>query len=135
MSAAATRRNILRGLAAAPAVAVAVSALPAHAARDPDAEIIAAWKRWREAFALSEQEPDWSLIDAQEAIIHRTPARTPKGAAIKLWVALAHRWTSSDGEDACYRGDLNFIAATEHKCDWDERLLISALRSLEGMAA
>lgn len=117
----------------------------------PDAPIIDAWERRKEAHdrynALpgDEVDPDpvvaaahrdqWAIIDECEEVIRSTVATTTKGAAIQLWAAVAHQVTSRADDQAVTRGDLADLTTRETDHDWTVRLALSALRSLEGMGS
>ena len=81
-----------------------------------------------------EERAEWAIIDQIEETIRSTVASTPRGAAIQLWTALQHTVTSRPDEAAALRRDLQHFQI-EHHHDWDVRLILAALRSLEAMEA
>lgn len=142
----ATRRAIL---AAVPATA-AIAAVPAVAASNPDAIILAAWERRNSALARNADLPIdvekseegrtqtsaiWSEIDAAEEVIRASTARTAEGVAVQLWVAMAHSVIDRESDVAMARRDLEYMVRHEGDMEWHERLVLSALRSLEAMEA
>lgn len=149
-----TRRALLAAVPVAAVAALPLAAMPMPlASPGNDAEILAAWERWREAHAVYDALPfadeiglepgtrtpdeaeQWGIIDEAQAVLATTKAATPEGAAIQLWVAL---WPSNhDGEvvRAIFRRDLAWFEANESDFDWDVRLILAALRSLQAQGA
>ncbi|MGC1269945.1 MAG: hypothetical protein WA842_05030 [Croceibacterium sp.] len=126
---------------------MATTTTPAPTA-STDAELIAAWADFRAGQIEMEDLDDdavgsgnpaeaeiWRKIDGAEAIIQQTPAKSPRGAAIKLWVALAHITTDRTEMTLVVRRDRENLIAIEQGMDWDARLILSAIQSLEGMEA
>ena len=138
-----TRRNIL---IAAPAIAALV-AVPAMAT-DHDAEIIAAWRTRKAAYArynvLPYAEDDstytpaeaacWAIIDRAEETIRSAVARTPRGAAVQLWVALQHSLTQRADDEAAQSANLAYFTDDSER-DWTQRMTLAALRSLAAQGA
>ena len=62
-----------------------------------------------------------------------TEARTSAAIAVKIKIALAHMLTQRTHDNALRTGDHATLADPE--LDWGERVLVSALQSLEGMGA
>jgi hypothetical protein len=146
-----TRRAVLK---AAPAVAIA-AAIPATApasAKGADAAILQAWATWqaghREMRALQgdlpaehgsaysvEENRLWAIIDAAVERIRATTARSPRDVAIQLCIALCHTLTTDGAELALIEGNTTAIHRTDAEQDWETRLTLAALRSLEAMEA
>ena len=121
----------------------------------PDLAIQAAWERRQAAYrrynalphddlnesfdpethmTASEREC-WAIIDAAEAVIEETPASTPRAVAIKLWSALYHCVTGREDDEAITSGDIERVGAIAEDLDWNAKLIVSAIRSLEAMEA
>jgi len=112
----------------------------------PDAELVAAWERRKAAFACynalpfadepgGDEEAEkglWAIIDAAEEVIYQTPAKTPDGVSFKLLASLGHTFTDKKHSDAANVGDL-LALVVEDGLDWNEKLILSALRSLKTM--
>lgn len=138
-----TRRNLL---VAAPAAAALV-AVPAMATGH-DAEIIEAWRTRKAAYARynvlpyadddSTYTPDeaacWAIIDQAEETIRSAVARTPRGAAAQLWVALQHSLTQRADDEAAQSANLAYFT-DDSRFDWNEKLILAALRSLAAQGA
>lgn len=116
-------------------------------ASGPDAAILSAWAGYLAARAALDALPDayeseaqealeteyWAKCSKAEATILEEVATTPAGAAIKVKTALVHMLTYRKHDAALRAGDLAALADPE--LDWSERVLVSALHSLEGMEA
>lgn len=113
-----------------------------------DAPIIAAWADFRAGHIEMENLDDdavgsgnpaeaaiWRKIDGAEAIIQQTPAKSPRGVAIKLWAALAQITTDRTEMTLVVRRDCENLVAIEQGMNWDARLILSAIQSLEAMEA
>lgn len=116
-----------------------------------DAAIIAAWERHKAAHAVyaalpfgdglplgsytPEEQEQWDVIDAAEAVIKDNVATTPAGIEIQLWVSLAHNLSDQVDEQAAHDRDLDYFLADEGRFDWTDRLVIAAIRSLRAMQA
>ena len=138
-----TRRNLL---IAAPAIAALV-AVPALAT-DHDADIIAAWRTRKAAFARYNALPmadeagdmppseraEWVIIDKAEETIRSSTAKTPRGVAVQLWVAFQHSLTKRGDDEAAQSANLAYFT-DDSRFDWTERLAIAALRSLNAQGA
>lgn len=114
-----------------------------------DAAIIAAWMRHKAAHAVyaalpfgealplgsytPEEQQQWDMIDAAEAVIKNNIATTPAGVEIQLWVSLAHSLTDRSDEQAARDRNLAYFLADEGRFDWTDRLVIAAIRSLRAM--
>ena len=115
-------------------------------ASGPDAAILSAWANYLAGRDTLDALPDdkesvdeqaafeapyWAECDKAEMTILETEATTPAGIAVKIKIALAHMLTQRTHDNALRNGDLATLADPE--LDWDRRVLVSALRSLEGM--
>ncbi len=152
-----SRRDVMRALAmlsvaSVPTMAIAstglVAALPSQSG---DAVIISAWKRRQDSYAAfialpiydgpvaagyapGEREL-WDIIDEAEEEIRSITATTPHGATIQLWCAMYHSITDRKGSDAVNRGDFAALDRMDGTLDWNARLMLAALRSLQSMEA
>lgn len=131
-------------LAAFPIAAVAVAA-PALAIplSHSDAALEAAWQRIliaRDTLDMIGKDWDtkaereqWAIVDEAEAVIQSTPAKTPQGVAVQLWLSLLHTLDTRDHDELVRARNLDALDSTE--VDWNARCILAALRSLEAMAA
>ena len=133
-----TRRSLL---IAAPAIA-ALIAVPALAT-DHDAEIIAAWRSRKAAYArynalpyaeddntyTPEESACWATIDRAEETIRSTVASTPRGTAVQLWVAFQHGLTQRADDEAAQSANLAYFT-DDSRFDWTDKVALAALRSL-----
>jgi len=136
MGAQISRRAIL---GAAPVLATAAAVNGCALMADGDQSLFAAWTRRQRAFAAMrssgpEHEDDfWQIIDQAEGEIRAATASSPRGVAIQLTCALAHceltAAQSAEVETKTAR------AIDDSAMNWDARLIVSALRSLETMEA
>lgn len=140
-----SRRNFIAGGAAATvAASFPIAVLRANA--QPDKVIEAAWARRAEAFRVynslpfgedvdgaytQEEAAQWAIIDEAEEVIRSTVATTTNGAAIQLWVAFSHCLTCREDEAATLARNLEYFDTRDKDLDWDHRLILAALRSLE----
>ena len=138
-----TRRNLL---IVAPAIAALV-AVPALAT-DHDADIIAAWRTRKAAFARYNALPmadeagdmppseraEWVIIDKAEETIRSSTAKTPRGVAVQLWAAFQHNLTKRADDEAAQSANLAYFT-DDSRFDWTERLAIAALHSLTAQGA
>lgn len=115
----------------------------------PDAAILAAWERHKSAHAVyaalpfgealplgsytPEEQEQWDVIDAAEAVMKNTLATTPVGVECQLWVSLCHSLTDRKDEQAARDRNLDYFLADEGRFDWTDRLVIAAIRSLRAM--
>ncbi|MFT4056291.1 MAG: hypothetical protein QM681_17440 [Novosphingobium sp.] len=139
------RSLITRGLATVVAVGAAPTAFAAPAAAD--AAIVAAWDRRAGAYsaywALGDTSRDYPaehrlmvIVDEAEAVIRAATATTPIGVEMQIWTALYHFQSGSLEDDAAsLRRDLAYFEAKNDDLDWNEGLLISAIRSVRRLAA
>lgn len=114
-----------------------------------DIEIEAAWQRRVQAYAEFQSLPDdaepvvdgyrpgerelWDVIDAAEEVIRSRVAKTPRGAMIQLWCVMYHSVTGRDEDAAVTRGDFAALDHADSTLDWNARLTLAALRSLQAM--
>jgi hypothetical protein len=147
----ATLASTRRGLLGAIAVAPAVLALPALATNYPDAAIETAWRSRQAAYATYNALPVengpvvngygpgerelWAIIDEAEETIRSTVAATPRGIMLQLWCAMYHTVTGREDDEALTRGDFAAIDRLDNGLDWNARLTLAALRSLQMMEA
>ena len=144
-----TRRAFLGATAAAAVVA----AVPASAiTATGDEAILAAWLRRVAAYvdynALpyigtnqwghserdeAEEERLWAIIDEAEAVIRSTIATTPQGLECQIWTALYHSTTEPWLDDLTHASDLDAVAARDIELDWNQRLMLAALKSVRAM--
>jgi hypothetical protein len=122
----------------------------------PDADILRAWERRKAAFKRYNSLPmdvdtdptfdrkdhmtdaeraEWAVIDAAEAEIVTATATTPSAIAAQLWTALSHTLSERRHDEAAQKGDLAAMLTFEGELEWTERLILSALRSLNAMEA
>lgn len=143
-----TRRNFIAGIAIVPALASPVA--PAIA-NEGDAVIEAAFARRQAAYATYNALPPdsgpaingygpgerelWDIIDEAEEIIRSHVATTPRGAMLQLWCAMYHSVSGREDDEAITRGDFGAIARLDGALDWNVRLMLAALRSLQSMEA
>ncbi len=139
------RSLITRGLA----TVVAVGAAPAAFATTQagDSAIISAWNRRAAAYsaywALGDTSRDYQnehrlmvIVDEAEAVIRNATATTPLGVEMQIWTALYHFQSGSLEDDAAsLRRDLAYFEAKNDDLDWNEGLLISAIRSVRCLEA
>lgn len=125
-----------------------ITPISTNAPAKDDASLIAAWDRARAAREFfdalpvqndpsldysPEEQAQLDIIDNAEKQIRETPATTPRGVEIKLWIALQHSLTSQANDDALKIGDLSWLEANETKVDWIDQLILSAIKSLRAM--
>lgn len=139
-------RNISRraALAAFPiaAVAVAAPAVALAVSQGPDAALEAAWQRivhaadTLDAISVNHDTPaereQWAIMDEAENFIQSTPARTPHGAAIQLWLALRHTIDSNEHDEPVKRRDIDTLLS-DRGLDWSAKCIVAALHSLDGI--
>lgn len=109
-----------------------------------DATILAAWQRRVDARAEYEkigvngdtpaEKRLWGIIDQAEEEIRATIATSPEGVMIQLWIAVDHSIMTREEDDACTTGDiLYFVGEHDRRQDWNTRLALAAIRSLQAM--
>lgn len=143
-----SRRAVLGGAG----LALVAGTLPVMATPQPaaaDAQIEAAWQRRVQAYAEFQSLPDdaepvvdgyrpgerelWNVIDAAEEVIRSHVAKTPLGAMIQLWCVMYHSVTGRDEDAAVTRGDFAALDHADSTLDWNARLTLAAIRSLQAM--
>lgn len=62
-------------------------------------------------------------------------ATTPRGVMLQLWCAMYHTVTGREDDEALTRGDFAAIDRLDSGLDWNARLTLAALRSLQTMEA
>lgn len=116
-----------------------------------DGTILAAFKRFQDAHAAYDATPDvppesdetytpeqnrlWNLIDRADDEVGKLLAHTPQGVACKLWLAIIHISDDPEAERAAIRADLSWFEQRGEALDWNQRLIVTALRSLTDMTA
>ncbi len=143
------RRDLIAGTAA---VGAALAALPLthgaialQAVSRTDAALEAAWQRRIEALDAydlvmvnGDTPEEEALEDAwarEETLITNTIAETPHGLAIQLWLALEGSVSNRVDHEATKHRDLAHFEDNDSQLDWDERIILSALRSLHRQSA
>lgn len=143
-----SRRALLGGAG----LALVAGTLPVMAAQPQavgDAQIEAAWQRRVQAYAAYNALPAdagpvvngfrpgeselWKVIDEAEEVIRSSIATTPRGAMLQLWCAMYHNITGREDDEALTRADFAALDRADGKLDWNARLTLSALRSLQAM--
>lgn len=116
-------------------------------AAGPDAEILAAWDRRAATLtmirSLPLQTPDdsqimrtaWEKIESAETTIQKQTAMTLAGLEIQLWLAAYHISHGPDLDAALTERDFETVAAKEGDLDFDNCLIVSAIRSIRAMEA
>jgi hypothetical protein len=143
-----TRRNFIAGLAIMPALASTAAPVIAN---EGDAVIEAAFARRQAAYATYNALPPdsgpvvngygpgerdlWDIIDEAEEVIRSHVATTPRGAMLQLWCAMYHSVSGREDDETITRGDFGAIARLDGALDWNVRLMLAALRSLQTMEA
>ena len=143
-----SRRALLGGAGLA-LMAGALPVLTAPPSATRDIEIEAAWQRRVQAYDEFQSLPDdaepvvdgyrpgerelWDVIDAAEEVIRSRVAKTPRGAMIQLWCVMYHSVTGRDEDAAVTRGDFAALDHADSTLDWNARLTLAALRSLQAM--
>jgi len=120
----------------------------------PDAAMQIAWERRKAAFARynalpfaddTEAAPAgimtpaerecWDVIDSAERTIERSTATTPQAVAYQLWCAVSHTTSDRAQEAAAIQGDLATMTALHGELDWNTKLIVAAIRSLQAIEA
>ncbi len=133
-----TRRAALKGTAAVAAVGVPVAAplaaIPISQATDePLQEMERQWLAWRDYCRTYPDESDeardplYDRLNEIEFQIHRTPAKSPSGIAVKL-----RMWGRSHGYS--FPGEWWELSVGDFDGDLDHMPIVSALRDAERLA-
>ncbi len=134
-----TRRTALRGTAAVAAVAAVpvaapLAAIPINQATDePLQEMERQWLAWRDYCRTYSDESDeardplYDRLNEIEFQIHRTPAKSPSGIAVKL-----RMWGRSHGYS--FPGEWWELSVEDFDGDLDHMPIVSALRDAERLA-
>lgn len=77
----------------------------------------------------------WQIIDPAEIAIQSGIATGPDDVVIQIKLALLHTLPIRDDEAVVLWGDVNSLSDRDTEFDWNARLMLSALRSLEAMGA
>jgi hypothetical protein len=151
MATATTTRRAAFGAIGSIAAAGILASHTARALANPDADIEAAFQRRQQAYAAYNALPIdnqpvvdgygpgerelMAVIDAAEDVIRRAVATTPRGVMLQLWCAMYHSITKSQDDDALTRADFAAIDRIDSDLDWNARLMLAGLRSLQAMEA
>lgn len=143
-----SRRDAMRALAILPTI---IATPTAAFAKEGDAVIEASFARRQAAYATYNALPPdsgavvngygpgerelWDIIDEAEEVIRSHVATTPRGAMIQLWCAMYHSVSGREDDEAITRGDFGALARLDGTLDWNVRLMLAALRSLQSMEA
>ncbi|WP_324740115.1 hypothetical protein U8326_10080 [Tsuneonella sp. CC-YZS046] len=119
-----------------------------------DSAILVAFDEWRKALlayrALPDAEEDrvedehgyteeektlWDKIHGAEKLIVESPAKTPAGVSAKLLIALVHIDGYRETETTVISDDINAVLALDESLDGNGRIILAAIRSLQGMEA
>lgn len=116
----------------------------AFAGTGADSLIERTFQAWKAAFHYYNNTPfsevddgDVRFLDSVgelEEVIQSATAKTKRGAACQLWIALEHSVTEYDQNAAVLREDIGWLLAREEDFNWNEQLPIAALRSLTAEA-
>jgi hypothetical protein len=113
-----------------------------------DAAILSALVQRRDAYELyntlpfsddpredytPEEAACWKIVDDAENLIHKEAATTLKGVEAKLWCALYHTVSGREDDAAVNRADMAVLERLEHTFDWNARLILSAIQSLQAL--
>ena len=77
----------------------------------------------------------WQIIDPAEVTIQSGIAANIDDVAIQLKVSLLHTLPNREDEAVVLWGDVKSLNECSADIDWNARLVLSALRSLEAMGA
>jgi hypothetical protein len=146
-----TTRRAAFGAIGSIAAAGLIAAHAAQAAINSDAAIEAAFERRQRAYAEYtalplDNEPVidgygpgerelWDVIDRAELEIRQTIATTPRGVMLQLWCAMYHSVSTGSEDEALTRADFSALDREDVQLDWNVRLMLAALRSLQAMEA
>ena len=140
----ATRRTFLAQAATLPVAAAVLSAplaLPALAASNPDAELLAAFEEWKRASIIAENLPDemseedrepyWAKVYVALDRMGELPALTPAGATVKLRLLFAAVTEMKESYDTIWFGTQ---PTDEALSDYRYRMLWSLIGDTERMS-
>lgn len=129
--------------AAAAAKARAASLKELSVTTGADAALLASYENWRQALAIynvprerddnAAEQAAIDLICAEEERIRAATATTPKGVEAQLWVFMENSTTDQIDAGAIQRGDIQHFAKNTENFDWEVRLVIAAIASLQAM--
>lgn len=139
-----TRRTALLAIGTAGALTAAPFAAAATVeARSGDAAILAAWAEYQRLQQFNYGDgSDWeearetafySALDKVEAVIEQTPATTPRGAVVQLWLSLLHNQQERELNEAIVFGNYAAIFARFDEQDYNVKLVLRAIRALQQM--
>ena len=77
----------------------------------------------------------WQIIDPAEVAIQTGIAAGPDDVANQIKLALLHTLPLRDDEAVVLWGDTDSLCERSADLDWNVRLMLSALRSLQAMGA
>lgn len=137
------QRGIIAALATAP---VQPSGLLEPRPNDPDAQLVEAWNNRQRALAEIESRGSFfnceecapaaaEAFDVAEATVLALPAKTVRGAALKLWSAaslMGNGFTpkARTQSDIIRRADLGEVEMIEDRFECDLSTIIQTIRSL-----
>lgn len=139
-----TRRNLLRIGTTAAAYAAGASivtggvALASQAKGASTSAYESAFARWKANLAIiskGEATEDqiavcWGKVDAAETFLMEADQRSPRLAAILLWLSLEHRVSSPADELAVRSENIRHFIDNGGHLDWDAKLHVRGLRAL-----
>lgn len=147
----ATRRVAIGAIGSLAATAIIARHAAASSVTNGDVAIEAAFKRRRDAYTAFKALPErngpviegygpherelWEVIDTAEHIIRTTTATTPRGVMLQLWCAMYHSVSGREDDEAIHAGDFAAVDRLDNDLDWNARLMLAALRSLQAMEA
>lgn len=121
----------------------AAAAAKARAITGADAALLTSYENWRQALAIynvprdrddnAAEQAAIDLICAEEERIRAATATTPKGVEIQLWAFMENSTNALQDNDAIQRGDIQHFVDKEGDFDWEVRMVIAAIASLQAM--
>jgi hypothetical protein len=146
-----TTRRAAFGAIGSIAAAGLIATHAARAAANTDSAIEAAFERRQRAYAEYQSLPLdnqpiidgygpgerelWAIIDTAELEIRQAIATTPRGVMLQLWCAMYHSISKGAEDEALTRADFAALDREDVQLDWNVRLMLAALRSLQAMEA
>jgi len=144
MSTTTTRRDLLRFGTTAAAYAAGASIVTggmALASQAKGASLNACettFAQWKAGLAILAKDETtdaqiascWKRVDAAEEFLMETDQRSPRLAAILLWMALHHRVSSPADELAARSENIRHFVQDGDHLDWDAKLHVRGLRAL-----